>query len=309
LIELIEGQFHFYGFEKSIYDYEKFDSFTEFQLADYASAVLKKVAEDKKPFWIRNQRTIHFTYGSKKYYPDFILFKDDMIYVIETKGELYSDTKKNALLRRLNKVEGIGDVKGFKGLLVYSHQMDHMDLNNMDFDRFVEECEKTLERSQAIEQLVTEPPSEERFVKYIPAFSPEKAYKKFIKQQKTAKPDGWYPVKEMGGKYPETVFALKVRGTALMPSYDNESWIILKHTDDLADAIDTISLVYHKSISDGYDGNCTVRKVIVVEESSKKELFAKRNILLEGLNELVPQIKIQDITDPKELEIIGILYQ
>jgi hypothetical protein len=64
------------------------------------------------------------------------------IYVIETKGELLFGTKKNALLRRLNNVGPIGDIKGFKGLLIYSQQMDITDLDTLNFDQFVERCEK-----------------------------------------------------------------------------------------------------------------------------------------------------------------------
>jgi hypothetical protein len=112
---------------------------------------------------------------------------------------------------------------------------------------------RTLERSQFIEQLVSEPPTDERFIKYIPAYSPDKAYKKFIKHQKTAKPDGWYAVKEKKGKYPEGVFALKVKGVALMPYYDNESWIIMHHIEDISYAKDVLSLVYNKNIVDGYE--------------------------------------------------------
>jgi len=77
---------HFYGYEKSIYDYDKFDSYTEFHFADYLDVILKKVAAENKPFWVRNQRNVFFEYGSKKYYPDFLLFKDRHFYIVETKG-------------------------------------------------------------------------------------------------------------------------------------------------------------------------------------------------------------------------------
>jgi len=169
LVELIEKQYHFFGYEKSIFDYEKFDSYTELQLADYADAILKGVAKEGKPFWIRNERNIFFTYGSKKYYPDYILFKDGMIYVIETKGEVFSDTKKNALVKRLDKVPGNGAIKGYRGLLVFSSQMDKMGTDYVAWDAFIKESEETLKRQQSKEQLISEPKEEEKFIKYIPA--------------------------------------------------------------------------------------------------------------------------------------------
>ena len=261
LIDLIDKQYHFYGYEKSIYDYEKFDSLTELQLAEYADQILKQVAEEKKPFWIRNERNIFFTYGSKKYYPDFILFKDDMIYVIETKGAIYSDTKKNALLKKLDEVPGDRGIKGFKGLLVFSSQMEEMGNVYADWDSFIKKSEETLKRQQSKEQLVSDPKEEEKYIKYIPAYSPDDAYRKFIKGLKTPKPDGWLFLENNTQKLPEAVFATQAKGQALSPSYFHNSWVILLHTKDIGEAIGKIALVYSENIADEYKGNCTIRKV------------------------------------------------
>ena len=308
-IELIESQYHFYGYDKSVYDYEKFDSYTEMQLAEYADKVLKEVAKEKKPFWIRNQRNIYFTYGSKKYYPDFILFKDDMIYVIETKGEVFSDTKKNALLKKLDDVPGDGGIKGFKGLLVFSSQMEKMGTNDWAWDKFITESEETVTRQQSREQLISEPKEEEKFIKYIPAYAPEKAYRKFIKEQKTPKPDGWLLLENNTQKLPDTVFTTQAKGQALSPSYSHDSWIILKHTKEIDEAVGKIALVYCKEISDEYSGNCTIRKVEVVEKNVKGELFAKREVNLVAVKASVETIKIENITSRNVVEIVGLEYQ
>lgn len=307
-IELIESQYHFYGYEKSIYDYEKFDSFTELQLAEYADEVLKEIAKEKKPFWIRNQRNIFFTYGSKRYYPDFILFKDDMIYVIETKGDVFSDSKKNALLKRLDEVPGDGAIKGFKGLLVFSSQMEKMGTDFVAWDNFIKESEETLTRQQSREHLISEPKDEEKFIKYIPAYSPEKAYRKFIKAQKTPKPDGWLLLENNTEKLPETIFATQAKGQALSPLYSHNAWVILNHTKDIEEASGKIALVYCAEIEDEYEGSCTIRKVEIVEKKTKGKLFSEKEVNLVAINTAEETITIDSISSGDEIEIVGLEF-
>ncbi|MFC1946124.1 hypothetical protein ACFLW1_02875, partial [Chloroflexota bacterium] len=292
-----------------IYDYEQFDSYTELQLAEYADEILKEVAKEKKPFWIRNERNIYFTYGSKKYYPDFILFKDDMIYVIETKGEVFSDTKKNALLKKLDEVPGDGAIKGFKGLLVFSSQMEKMGTDYVAWDNFIKESEETLTRQQSKEQLVSEPKEQEKFIKYIPAYSPDKAYRKFIKGQKTPKPDGWLFLENNTEKLPEAVFTTQVKGLALSPSFPHNSWVILIHTKALEEALGKIALVYSENISDEYEGNLTIRKLEVVEKNVKGKLFPEKEVNLVALNASVETIQIENIISSDVVEIVGLEYQ
>lgn len=309
LIELIDSNYHFFGYEKSVYDYEKFDSYTEMQLAEYANEVLKKVTGEKKPFWIRNQRNIYFTYGSKKYYPDFILFKDDFIYVIETKGEVFSDTKKNTLLKKLDDVPGDGVIKGFKGLLIFSAQLEEMGDNPIGFDEFVNESEEILRRHQSKAELVQDPPTSDRFVKYLPVYSPIKAYKKFLKQQKTPKPDGWLEVQENPAGYPESVFATQAKGDALNPKYKHNNWIFFNYSDEISEAVNKLSLVYNDKIEDEYDGGCTIRLLEAVEKKSKTSLFAEKEIHLKPLSSSVEPIIIKNIISGREVEIIGVEYE
>lgn len=309
LIELIDSNYHFFGYEKSVYDYEKFDSYTEMQLAEYANEVLKKVTEEKKPFWIRNQRNIYFTYGSKKYYPDFILFKDDFIYVIETKGEIFSDTKKNTLLKKLDEVPGDGIIKGFKGLLIFSAQLEEMGDNLVGFDEFVNESEEILRRHQSKADLVQDPPTAERFVKYIPVYSPLKAYKKFLKQQKTPKPDGWLEVPENPAGYPESVFATQAKGDALNPTYKHNDWIYFNNTQNISEAVNKLSLVFNDEIEDEYDAGCTIRTVEIVERKSKSSLFNEKEIHLKPYSKSKDSIVLANVISGQEVEIIGVEFK
>ena len=308
LIELIDSNYFFFGYEKSVYDYEKFDSYTEKQFAEYANEVLKNVTEGKKPFWIRNQRNIFFTYGSKKYYPDFILFKDDFIYVIETKGEIFSDTKKNTLLKNLDEVPGDGVIKGFKGLLIFSAQLEEIGDNLVGFDEFVNESEEILRRHQSKADLVQDPPTAERFVKYIPVYSPLKAYKKFLKQQKTPKPDGWLEVPENPAGYLETVFATQAKGDALNPKYKHNDWIYLNYTQNYSEAVNKLSLVFNDKIDDEYDAGCTIRSVEIIEKKSKSSLFNEKEIHLKPYSKAKEPIVIANVISGQEVEIIAIEY-
>jgi superfamily II DNA or RNA helicase len=331
LIELIDSNYHFFGYEKSIYDYDKFDSYPEMQLAEYANEVLKKetqgVAESepsKKPlpkaaepvvtyrksinFWVRNQRNVYFTYGSKKYYPDFILFKDDFIYVIETKGEVFSDTKKNTLLKKLDEIPGDGVVKGFKGLLIFSAQLEEMGSDLVGFDDFVTESEEILRRHQSKADLIQDPPVEEKFKKYLPVYSPVKAYKKFVKNQKTATPDGWLEVKENKNGYPETLFASQAKGDALAPKYKHNDWIYFNFKEDASEGLNQLAIVRNEKIEDEYDKCYTIRVIEVVEKKSKGSLFKEKEIHLRGYNKSEP-IVLSNIVTGKEVEVIGLEYQ
>jgi len=308
LIELIDSNYHFFGYEKSIYDYEKFDSYTEMQLAEYADQVLKKIEVEKKPFWVRNQRNVYFTYGSKKYYPDFILFKDDFIYVIETKGEIFSDTKKNTLLKKLDEVPGDSVVKGFKGLLIFSAQLEEMGEDLVGFDEFVNESEEILRRHQSKADLIQDPPADEKYKKYIPVYSPIKAYKWFIKKQKTPKPDGWLEVKVNSNGYPETVFATQAKGDALNSRYKHNDWIYFNYSEDISESVNKLSVVYNEKIEDEYDSGCTIRVLEVVEKKSKTSLFTEKEIHLKPLNGSAEPIIIKNITSGQEVEVIGVEY-
>lgn len=305
-IEMIDAQVHFYGYEKSIYDYDKFDSYTEFHFADYLDVILKKVAAENKPFWVRNQRNVFFEYGSKKYYPDFLLFKEGQFYIVETKGEVFADHKKNALLKRLEQIPGDEYTTGYKGLLVFSNQMDKMGYEYWDFEKFIAEAESAFAKHQSKATLLADAPTEDRFIKYLPAYSPEKAYKNFIKNQKTAKPDGWLEVPIIESNYLETQFVVQVKGNALLPLYDADSWLILNHTTDYSKAANNLCLVHHKSIEDTYNTNCTIRKLEVSQHTPPGTFLPVTEILLHSISNSEPTISITGVNELSDISIVGI---
>jgi type III restriction enzyme len=257
-------------------------------------------------FWIRNQRNIHFTYGSKKYYPDFIAYKDNIIYIIECKGELFSDTKKNALLEKLNEISGNGSIDGYKGFIVFSTLLDKMGDELWSFDNFIEESEGIFQKHQAKSDLLQDPPSTERFLKYLPVYSPDKAYAKFIKGQKTPKPDGWIEVNPGPciSKFSEITFVIQVKGNALFPQYESGDWIILEFPISFVNLPGKIVLAYNKSINDDYDGNFTVRKLSIEEVNVPTQLFSVKHIHLESMNDKYNDIVISGVIP--EIEIVGV---
>ncbi len=327
LKSMVEEQRQFYGFKKSVFSYDKFDSFTEFKLARFMDeklpgrALIKKdsngVVSESYPgewkemnFWLRNQRQIFFTYGTKRYYPDFIVYKDDILYLIETKGEVFSDYRKNALLLRLNDVEGIGDIKKYKSVIVFSENLDFDIKESADLETLIQRSELAQYRMQVHSEMVADPPAEEKYSKYIPVYSPEKAHKKFIKGQKSGKPDGWFafPLALKQERFPESVFATQVKGTALAPRYGHNEWIVLEYQEDFSTAIDKIGLVWHEAVNDeDYMDGYTIREIKLEDSKTKKSLFAK-SLNLKPINEDYEPIIISDLARGDEISVIGMEY-
>lgn len=77
--DLIGGK-EIYGFERSWYEYNSFDSGQEFRFA----CILDQI--DGVDFWIRNKRQMVHYYSYYKYYPDFLVKSGDRFYLIEVKG-------------------------------------------------------------------------------------------------------------------------------------------------------------------------------------------------------------------------------
>jgi len=266
LVDLIKSQYNFYGYDNSIFDYVKFDTYTEKQFADYAEAISKTAEANEKPFWVRNERQIYFNYGSHKYYPDFIMFYRGMFYVIETKGEIFSDTRKNLLLAELNNHEG------YKGVLVFSDVMDEIEGTTPDLLEFLEKAEASVRRYQSKANLEKSPKDEDKFKTYVPAYQPQKAFKKFIKKQKTAI-DGWLKVEERDGGYPESCFAVQVKGKSLTPHYKHNNWIIMDSNFDHGDCLEKLVLIQNEKIDDGYPENMTIRKLNINSRQEKDGLL------------------------------------
>lgn len=143
--ELIAQNSYFFGYPHSVYDYVQFDSLSEKQLADYQEEVINQGRNQEKPFWIRNQRQIYFTYGNKKYYPDFILFHEGIIYILEAKGEIYHDWRKKRLLAHLDKISG------YKGVLIFSKELDSLKDSVPPWDEFIKMAMKGMAKIEVEE--------------------------------------------------------------------------------------------------------------------------------------------------------------
>ncbi|NER10043.1 type III restriction enzyme [Muriicola jejuensis] len=307
LVALIKNGYYFYGYEHSAYDYDKFDSYPEKLLADYVNYLITKGKESQEmkvadglnlaaeeaidynvtnrndPFWLRNERNIHFKYGTHKYFPDFIFFYNKIIYVIEIKGEVFSNVKKNRLLLELNNVEGIGNVEGYVGMVVFEIQMKNLKDLTKSFDEFRAEAEEYFNQLQTKSEVITddEVPEELKYIKYVPAYEAKQAYSKFIlhKEPKSLK---WLKVKS--GNYSKSIFATMVKNADLGDELKNK-WILFdsrKHNPE--DLENEIVLAYHPIINDNSYGRkgLTIRTFNYREESRKIGMFDEtiRTIIL-----------------------------
>lgn len=297
LKELIKSQYYFYGYENAIFDYVKFDAYTEKQFADFAETILKNANPDEKPFWVRNERQIYFNYGSHKYYPDFIMFYNKMFYVIETKGEIFSDTRKNLLLAELS------HYSGYEGVLVFSDVMNQVEREIPSFEDFLSLAEESVKRYQSKANLKKSPDETEKYIKYIPALQPQKAYKKYIKEQKI-NIDGWLEVPAQTNGYPESCFAVQVKGDLLLPEYKHNSWVILTKKFNNKNCIGNLVLIQHNEINDGYKNNVTIRR-LRIEQVPSDGLFDANKVILEAINNQYEPISFSSGVE----NIVGVLYK
>ena len=270
LIALIKNGYYFYGYENSAYDYDKFDSYPEKQLADYVNHLIEQEPDKTAPFWLRNERNIHFKYGTHKYFPDFIFFYNKIIYVIEIKGEAFSNVKKNRLLLELNNVEGIGKVDSYVGMVVFEVQMKSLTDLTKSFDEFRAEAEEYFNQLQTKSEVIIddEVPVDLKYKEYVPAYEAKQAYSKFIlhKEPKSLK---WLKVKP--GEYSESIFATMVKNDDLGEEFKNK-WILMDNTPlNPEDLENKTILAYHP----GIDDDSYNKKGLTIKTFNYKEITRK----------------------------------
>ncbi|MHA7844457.1 MAG: DEAD/DEAH box helicase family protein [Winogradskyella sp.] len=306
LIELIKEGYNFYGYDNNIYDYSKFDSYTEKKLADYFDIITNENNVGLIPFWIKNDRQIHFSYGSKKYFPDFIVLYKDMLYVVEGKGEKFFDNKKSQLLEKLNEAEGNDIIKKYNGIMVLDSYADVFDEGD-SWNDFVENAKTTFDKfknSLEVESTVDE---ELKYKTYLPLYTPKNAHRRFYKKQSKVKISGWVKVPEKD--YPNTVIAIKVIGGLLNPKYNANDLILIDTDFKLSQIEDKIGLIYNNSIKDYYEPEgYTVRKLNLKQEKGDS-LFGSYTLELSALHPAFPKMTIDNITSENQLEVIGVEYQ
>lgn len=337
LVELIRNGYYFYGYENSAYDYDKFDSLPEKQLADYVDFLIQKeqdsdaqlidlatesnlsmAAEPRSPygsknietpFWLRNERNIFFEYGTHKYYPDFIFFYNKIIYVIEIKGEAFSNVKKNRLLLELNNVEGKGKVDSYVGMVVFELQMKKLKDFNKSFEEFRHEAEEYFSQVQTKSELVPDEEVEEalKYKQYVPAYEVKQAYSKFIlhKDPKSLK---WLKIKP--GKYPESVFASLIKNDDVGQENKNNWMLFTSEIPNVEELSGNIIIAQHKKIQDtDYKlKNTIVRVFQLKEETIDVGMFKEKQkqIFLTDIEEKKEPIIIT--TELGEFKVVGVKY-
>lgn len=332
LIALIKNGYYFHGYENSIYDYDKFDSYPEKLLADYVNNLIELEKEpaivemqqkvdyaadegetyetllkNNSPFWLRNERNIHFKYGSHKYFPDFIFFYNRIIYVIEIKGEAFSNVKKNRLLVELNNVEGIGRVDGYVGMVVFEVQMNNLKDLTKSFEEFRLEAEEYFKQAETKAELISENdiPEELKYKEYVPAYEAKQAYSLVI-QHKNPKVQKWLKVE--AGDYDNKVFAVLIKNNDLGEVFKNKWMLFSRDFPDVEELEGKIVLAYHPSInqSDYKLKNLTIRKFKLSETEVKIGMFKEiqKSIALESESELNEPFQIHN--NLEEFQVVGV---
>jgi type III restriction enzyme len=318
--DLVNQGYQFYGYEHSVYDYDKFDSFPEKQLADYINHVLttEPATSGGRPFWVRNQREIFFEYGSHKYFPDFLVFWDRVIYVLEMKGEhIVSPKKAELLIFSLKNAPGL---KGkmpdrYEGVVVLSNVVAHFD-NAESYPKyydFLQSARAAWEQFVSVQEELkseNEIESSDIFKTWIPAFKTlERVYKQLDGGGKL-QPDGWKQVSPRLGDYPDTAFAVLVRSDELAPAYKTSDWIILDSTvpGDRAELVGRVVLASHPDIKDESYGkrHRTLRRFSIETRKVSGRLFAEHVVVLSADSKDVEPFTVDDDRcDVKAVELSG----
>lgn len=304
-IELIKQNYFFKGYDNSIFEYVKFDSYPEKMMADFIDRITSDIGRGMVPFWVRNDRNIYFEYGSHKYFPDFIMLYKDRIFVIETKGEVFSNTMKNSLLRKLDDLKGDEIIKGYKGVLVFESLAEQLD-DNTTWETFLSEAEEALEKKITKDDLAGTVPEEEKFKKFVPVYSVSAAKRKFLDKKDKVKLTGWLKVEP--ADYPESIFAIQVKSPALVPKYKLNDWVLLDSNFKQKDAVEKIVLYYEPELQAEYDNGYTLRQ-FSTEEIETGDLFNKIKVVLSPLNNAFPKKELTGISASTQIGIIGVEYE
>lgn len=294
--ELVNQGYQFYGYERSVYEYDQFDSFAEKQLADYINHVLStgSTQPDRQPFWVRNQREVFFEYGSHKYFPDFLVFWDRVIYVLEMKGEHIVDKKKTELL--IFSLRDAPTLRGklpdrFEGVVILSNVVARFGESKLypAYTDFLESARTAWEHFLGVQEELrpaAEAPIEERFETWIPAYKTLAKVYRQLEKGLSLEPDGWKHVPSREGGYPNTVFAVLIRSEDLAPAYEINDWIILDSAspDDITKLEGRVVLAHHTTIDDPAYGmrHLTLRRFFIQSRKPPGALLSEQIIVLSG---------------------------
>jgi hypothetical protein len=212
--DMIHSGVPFRGYAHSAYDFVCFDSLPEKRAGEIVNGHLDKylTVSDARPVWIKNRRQVSLSYGKREYYPDFLVCVGEKMYIIETKGDIYSDFRKNQLLREVEeKTEG-----KVKPILAFGDWIDRVGGDFQDLEGFLYAAEAESSRRLQTWELEYTPPEAEKYRSYLPSYSAEKAWRRFSKGKAEIRPDGWAKLPDASRKdYAQTCFVLRNRSDFL----------------------------------------------------------------------------------------------
>jgi hypothetical protein len=139
--------------------------------------------------------------------------------------------------------------------------------------------------------LIIAPPHKERFTRYLPFYSMESAFDKFVQGRSTGE-DGWMEV-EIGKKLQKSMFVIRIGGQAMEPLISDGHFAVFD--SDIKGSIEgAILFVYGKDIYDpNQGGHLTVRRFRSIAADTKKETH--REITLDPLHSDYERIQLKNI--------------
>jgi hypothetical protein len=139
--------------------------------------------------------------------------------------------------------------------------------------------------------LVIAPPRKERFVRYLPFYSMESAFDKFI-QGLNASEEGWMEV-GIGKKLNKSMFVMRIEGQAMEPLISDGHFAVFD--SDIKGSLDgAILFFYGKDIYDpSRSGHLTVRRFRSGSADAKTREY--REVVLEPLHSDYQRLHLKNL--------------
>ncbi len=305
--EMINAGYQFSGYENSLYPYVRFDSFPEFVAAETMDRIIGNSGNTKREFWVRNGRQVFFQYGGKRYYPDFLLHCSQRIFAVETKGEDFSENKKNLLLNRLNEQPLSGD---YGGILLFENDTKALlkdDLyERIQLEGLLAISESNFGREQQLSYILREVEEKDKFRRYLPVYSLKAAAGKFSEAQEVHE-DGWLRVPERIKGYTQDFFVAQVRGDSMEPRIPAGSYCIFQAGVGGSRQGLTV-LVESREANDPENGGRYTVKVYRSEKiETPEELWKHERIILSPINNKHEPIILEKDAQ-RELKVIAVFH-
>jgi SOS-response transcriptional repressor LexA len=225
------------------------------------------------------------------------------MYIVEAKGEIYSDSQKNYLLEQIDYSKSIGDIEKFKHILAYSGYIDSLENNNISIEEFIRGADNYEINLMAQNDLKKDDEVEDnkKHTEYLPVYSIKNALSKFV-EKKEVKNDGWLLEKGSVDN-----FMIQVKNSTIN-GYNDLTYIKLS-CEVGSDINDRIGLVYYPEIEDEGYGRCyALRKIKLIKNTTLEGMFENTSydLVLFSENEEYQDLEFKNITQDN-FKVIGIL--